>query len=113
VKAPPPALLGWTGGMSVSTRAISIRWQDEYRRGIFLYYSRGAGYAGKPLPTPRPNQFNNRSGGFLGGAQAGYNYQFSPSFVAGWEADIQGSTLRQNLAVRPRQTTAVFSIHHG
>jgi outer membrane immunogenic protein len=45
------------------------------------------------------NQFNNRSSGFLGGAQAGYNYQFSRSFVAGLETDIQGSTLRQNLNV--------------
>jgi outer membrane immunogenic protein len=30
------------------------------------------------------------SGGFIGGGQLGYNYQFGPSFVAGFEADIQG-----------------------
>jgi len=29
-------------------------------------------------------------GGFIGGGQVGYNYQFGPSFVAGIEADIQG-----------------------
>jgi outer membrane immunogenic protein len=51
------------------------------------------------LASTATNQFNNRSSGFLGGAQAGYNYQFSRSFVAGLEADIQGSTLRQNLSV--------------
>ncbi len=31
-----------------------------------------------------------RSGGFIGGGQVGYNYQFNNSFVAGIEADIQG-----------------------
>jgi outer membrane immunogenic protein len=30
------------------------------------------------------------SGGFIGGGQVGYNYQFGPSFVASFEADIQG-----------------------
>jgi outer membrane immunogenic protein len=30
------------------------------------------------------------SGGFIGGGQLGYNYQFGPSLVAGIEADIQG-----------------------
>src|SRR5712672_301250 len=32
------------------------------------------------------------SSGFIGGGQFGYNYQFSPLFVAGFEADIQGLT---------------------
>ena len=31
-------------------------------------------------------------GGFIGGGQIGYNYQFSPAFLAGLEADIQGVT---------------------
>src|SRR5262249_9665221 len=30
------------------------------------------------------------SGGFIGGGQLGYNYQFGPNWVAGFEADIQG-----------------------
>jgi outer membrane immunogenic protein len=41
-------------------------------------------------------QLSNGQGGFLGGAQAGYNYMFSPMFLAGVEADIQGSSLRSN-----------------
>lgn len=32
--------------------------------------------------------------GFLGGLQAGYNYQFHKNFVAGFEVDFQGSTAR-------------------
>ncbi|QGM47559.1 outer membrane beta-barrel protein [Methylocystis heyeri] len=32
--------------------------------------------------------------GFVGGGQIGYNYQWSPSFVVGLEADLQGSAIR-------------------
>jgi outer membrane immunogenic protein len=32
----------------------------------------------------------NSNGGFIGGGQVGYNWQFRTSFVAGIEADIQG-----------------------
>lgn len=39
------------------------------------------------------NQFNEHFNGFIGGAQFGYNYQWSPAFLVGFEADIQGSTL--------------------
>jgi outer membrane immunogenic protein len=31
--------------------------------------------------------------GFIGGAQFGYNYQWSNNFVVGFEADIQGTTI--------------------
>ncbi len=40
------------------------------------------------LATFSTSQGSN--GGFIGGGQVGYNYQFGPSFVAGIEADIQG-----------------------
>jgi outer membrane immunogenic protein len=33
---------------------------------------------------------SRNSGGFIGGGQLGYNYQFGPNWVAGFEADIQG-----------------------
>ena len=33
---------------------------------------------------------NSNFGGFIGGGQIGYNYQFSPAVVAGVEADFQG-----------------------
>lgn len=39
------------------------------------------------------------SGNFLGGAQAGFNYSLSPTLLAGIEADIQGSALRENGSV--------------
>ena len=33
------------------------------------------------------------AGGVIGGAQIGYNYQFTPLFVAGVETDFQGSSV--------------------
>jgi outer membrane immunogenic protein len=42
-----------------------------------------AGLASASVPT-------GQSGGFIGGGQIGYNWQFSNNFVAGLEADIQG-----------------------
>src|SRR5260370_3617666 len=42
------------------------------------------------------SQLSTGQGGFLGGVQAGYNYMVSPMFLAGIEADIQGSSLRGN-----------------
>jgi outer membrane immunogenic protein len=44
------------------------------------------------------------SSGFIGGGQFGYNYQFSGSFVAGFEADIQGLTRTRN------QSSSVISL---
>ena len=39
---------------------------------------------------------SQRLSGIIGGAQLGYNYQFSPSWVLGFETDIQGSGERGN-----------------
>jgi outer membrane immunogenic protein len=47
--------------------------------------------------TPTSDNFNLMPSGFLGGAQAGYNWQ-AASWVFGLEADIQGSTQRDNKA---------------
>ena len=45
----------------------------------------------------------DRSSGFIGGGQLGYNYQFSHLFVAGFEADIQGlsGAHKQSSSVTP------------
>ena len=45
---------------------------------------------------------NDRSNSFIGGGQLGYNYQFSPELVAGFEADIQGTN--------PHSTPGVNSV---
>jgi outer membrane immunogenic protein len=54
----------------------------------------------------------NDGGGFIGGAQVGYNFQFG-SIVAGAEATISGSTIEANAAsaVAPATITYTTDIH--
>jgi outer membrane immunogenic protein len=56
-----------------------------------------------PFPGLTPGQASARSatgcvspnvGGFIGGGQIGYNYQYGDNIVAGIEADFQGATVR-------------------
>jgi opacity protein-like surface antigen len=39
------------------------------------------------------NNGNNNTGGDIGGGQIGYNFQVTPTFVVGAEADFQGTSL--------------------
>ncbi len=48
------------------------------------------------------------SSSFIGGGQFGYNYQFSGSFIAGFEADIQGLT-----GAHQRSSSAVFLVDNN
>jgi outer membrane immunogenic protein len=54
----------------------------------------GATGTAPSMASGATSQLSTGRSGFLGGAQAGYNYMFSPMFLAGVEADIQGSSLR-------------------
>jgi outer membrane immunogenic protein len=54
--------------------------------------------------TPQSNSFNNTS--FIGGVQAGYNWQFAPRWVAGVEADWDWTRVRYDFC---RQTD-IFSV---
>jgi outer membrane immunogenic protein len=49
-------------------------------------------------PTTFAGSHSERLDGFVGGGQFGYNFQFSPRWVLGFEADIQGSGERGNNA---------------
>jgi outer membrane immunogenic protein len=55
------------------------------------------------------NQLSTGHGGFLGGAQFGYNYVYSPMILAGLEADIQGSSLRGSASASSINRIALFS----
>ena len=49
-------------------------------------------------PATFADSQTQRLSGFIGGGQIGYNYQFSPRWVLGFEADIQGSGERASNA---------------
>jgi outer membrane immunogenic protein len=84
----PPPVVTWTGfyggldvggGWSANNNADSLLpFIDPETRELFLLPGSGRG--------------SNSSGG-LGGGQIGYNYQFSPMFVVGAEADFQGASI--------------------
>ena len=83
VFAPPAPVYPWTGSTS-----------------------RDGGYGGATATvlatfgaTPISASANITSGGFLGGVQAGYNWQFGASWVAGVEADIDATSIKGRLGV--------------
>jgi outer membrane immunogenic protein len=97
-KAPPPPLpppciwcgfyvglnLGgiWANNHNVNTISNPIHgFADGIGPGSFAFESAlaASGVVG-----------TGNNGSFIGGAQFGYNWQFSPNWVAGFEADIQG-----------------------
>ncbi|MGO9134618.1 MAG: outer membrane protein [Methylovirgula sp.] len=73
VYVPPPPVFTWTG--------VYVGGQIGYQWGYSGTSSTpgGAGF----YPAYNPN-------GVTGGAHIGYNYQFSPNFVAGLEGDVNG-----------------------
>jgi len=86
MKAPPSAVAyGWTGfyiGAHVGGGWI-----------------RDAGTIGDPLPSPAAYGFERivipgDGSGVVGGGQIGYNWQVTPSFLLGIEADFSGSGLK-------------------
>lgn len=82
--APPPAFT-WTGfynGLNIG--------------GGWLDHGNGGGFVLVPAPGAivfLPTGSDTNGGGVVGGYQSGYNYQFSPLFVAGVEDDFQGASI--------------------
>jgi outer membrane immunogenic protein len=88
---PPPAWTGFylglnAGGTWSSNDTIGVRSLLAFANPA-ADPSIATGIAGANGAT---RTFSVNSGGFIGGGQIGYNYQFSNGFVAGIEADIQG-----------------------
>jgi outer membrane immunogenic protein len=70
----------------------AFTWTGFYA-GVNAGYAFQTGSGGFTDPTYGTVTGGNRSGGFAGGGQIGYNYQFTPGsgFVVGVETDIQGT----------------------
>jgi len=101
IPPPPPPL--WTGFYA----GLNAGYAWDADGGVS---SSGTGTALAQIPgAPFPNSALNdqaaslaaltgtaatKASGFIGGGQAGYNYQFNPNIVVGLELDIQGSGVR-------------------
>jgi outer membrane immunogenic protein len=96
VKAPPPApapvynWTGWYAGVNLGASFGHVK-TDFNTQPITVSTSFGGvpipGFAGSNILYPS---------GFIGGGQIGYNWQVSPIWVVGLEADIQGALEKES-----------------
>jgi outer membrane immunogenic protein len=107
VKAPPPApapVYNWSGwyvgvnaggtwsnsDVTVSTTNVQFCAVPECTGGLATALASAQGTTGA---------FPGNTAGFIGGGQLGYNWQFTNSWIAGFEADIQGIADRRSDAI--------------
>jgi opacity protein-like surface antigen len=67
--------------------------------GAYIGGHGGGAFGGEDAtstPIGTPVTYSTNPSGVIGGAQAGYNYQFSPSLIAGVEADMSWSNVSGN-----------------
>jgi outer membrane immunogenic protein len=96
-RAPPPVYLPppptWTGfyaglnagGSWLGNNGVGTATTNVFDDPIIHFEGEGLGAA-----QSQTGVANVPAGGVIGGGQIGYNYQFSPAFLVGIEADIQG-----------------------
>ena len=95
--APPPAAVSWTG----------------------FYIGVNGGYAGDQFKYPYSvaglvsGSANLTSSGFVVGGQAGYNYQFAPSWVGGIETDIDFADVKGRIGINGSGSGFGFSASGG
>jgi outer membrane immunogenic protein len=102
-KAPAPApapVYNWTGWyVGVNAGASMGKVDTDFNVApvtVTLNANPGHGLT-NPFDTPGFGGSNPESpAGFMGGGQIGYNYQFSPIWVVGFEADFQGALERDH-----------------
>jgi outer membrane immunogenic protein len=88
---PPPPPPMWTGfyiGLNAGGTWSSSTSVDTFDVPVFAAPTFSTELA--LSSTFARNIIRVNSGGFIGGGQVGYNYQFGPNWLAGIEADIQG-----------------------
>jgi outer membrane immunogenic protein len=85
--APVPVVIGWTGLYI----GANLGWVESNKNLINTATDTGSFGLGSLLAANViPGTVGGNRGGFIGGGQIGYNWQFSPNWVAGLEADFAG-----------------------
>ncbi len=97
LKAPPPApVYGWTGFYAGGN--VGYGWGEANTDAagsattVSLPFICPVCFVNPPVSFAHSQA--QRLDGFIGGGQFGYNYQATPNWVLGFEADIQGTTRR-------------------
>jgi outer membrane immunogenic protein len=108
VKAAPPApapVYNWTGWyVGVNAGASFGRAKTDFNVAPIAVTTTGptipvAGFAGSDTVSPS---------GFIGGGQIGYNWQVSPIWVVGLEADFQGSLEKESATLTNSVSNSTF-----
>jgi outer membrane immunogenic protein len=88
-RAPPIGpVASWTGFYAGLNAGWVGSWNDRVQNS-------GTGIFGTAVQQGAvPTQVDLNRDGFIGGAQAGFNWQFAPNWVAGAEADFQGASAK-------------------
>jgi outer membrane immunogenic protein len=114
VKAPLPApapVYNWTGWyVGVNAGASFGRAKTDFNNApVNLIFAPG-GVLTQTAAVPGFANFDTADpSGFMGGGQIGYNWQFSPIWVVGLEADFQGALERDSVNLT-NSTTALTSL---
>lgn len=95
---PPPPPILWTGFYAGLNAGYT--WSENNRIATSAGVLTQSGFLPRaPVLTFGATAFlPTNSRGFIGGGQAGYNFQFGNRFVAGFEADIQGVAGTRSIA---------------
>src|SRR5262249_45931565 len=111
--APPPApVSGWAGwyvGVNAGASFGNVKTDFNAPVTIFFNASNGpasgtADFAGSDTVYPS---------GFMGGGQIGYNWQFSPIWVVGLEADFQGADEKDHSTLTSNFSAPLFFLATG
>jgi outer membrane immunogenic protein len=109
---PPTPVFSWTGAYAGVNAGIAFD-ANSGRRTTIVGLPASAGIFGSAAPAPTTGVLafpgNQTLGGFSGGGQIGFNYQFTPGagLVVGAEADAQFIDFRVN------RTRVVFATSDG
>src|SRR5689334_2125523 len=111
--APAPAAYNWTGwyvGVNAGASFGNVKTDFSAPATAALAFVGGApgtstfGFAGSDRTYPD---------GFMGGGQIGYNWQVSPIWVVGFEADFQGALERASSGTITNNFSGSVTAHSG
>jgi outer membrane immunogenic protein len=99
-KAPPPLappVFGWSGwyvGLNAGGGWSDNGIGNSFTQGDCTFAPASCAAFASTFNSLFPQKFDTHPSGFIGGGQIGYSWQFVSAWVAGIEADFQGSDIR-------------------